>query len=298
MLKRIVKCSLPNTMTTRRDFLTVAAGSLLLAGVPNLFGQDAEKKKEPWKIGICDWDLRARGRIGSFAVAKELGFEGVQVTYHPDGTDSLAVKENRPKYLAAAKENGVAIASFCIGHLNQEPLATTREAEGWVADCLEAMEEMEVEQVLIPFFGNGNMEEHKDQQPFVIEKFKRLAPIAERKKKILAIESYLTAEDHIKMIEAIGSDAVKVYYDTRNSLNVGYDIFSEMELLGTKKLISQVHFKDNTRLGGGDIDFTKVRETLGKAGYEGWGVVESSVSGDWKESHIENAQFLKKLFGR
>jgi hypothetical protein len=34
---------------------------------------------------------------------------------------------------------------------------------------------------------------------------------------------------------------------------------------------------------------------LEKIGYHGWVVVESSTSGDWKESHIANAQFVKKL---
>ena len=84
----------------------------------------------------------------------------------------------------------------------------------------------------------------------------------------MAIESYLSAEDHIRFIEAIGSDAVKVYYDVRNSQNKGYDIFREMELLGKKKLISQIHLKeDQCRLGDGDINFPKVIETLEKIDY-------------------------------
>ena len=283
-------------MQTRREFLTIAAGSLLLADAATLLAEDT--KKDPWKIGICDWDLRAAGRMSSFAVAKELDFEGVQVSYQPSGEESLATKANRPKFLEAAKTSNVAIASFCIGLMNQRPFATTPEAQGWVEDCLDAMDEMKIDRVLIPFFGVADLDQHKDHMPLVIEKFKRLAPIAERKKKILAIESYLSAEDHIKLIDAVGSDAIKVYYDVRNSKNKSYDIFREMELLGSKKLISEVHFKDNVRLGTGDIDFTRVRATLEKVGYEGWVVVESSVSGDWRESQAANAQFVKNLIGK
>ena len=283
-------------MTTRREFLTIAAGTLLLTDAVTLLGADS--KKETWKIGICDWDLRATGRISSLAVAKELGFEGVQVSYQPDGPDSLADKTNRRQFLAAAKEHDVAVASLCIGLMNRYPLATTPEAEDWVVDCLEALEEMDIPQVLIPFFGNADMEQHKEHQPIVIEKFKRLAPIAEQKKKILAIESYLSAADHIQMIDAVGSDAVKVYYDVLNSRHKGYDIFREMEVLGAKKLISEIHFKDENRLGAGKIDFTKVCETLKKTAYEGWVVVESSAPGDWKESQAANAKFVKTLLGR
>ena len=289
-------------MKTRREFLSItagAAGSLFLADTARLFGAEEKDVKKTWKVGICDWDLRASGRLSSFAVAKELGFEGVQVSYQPEGSEALANRANRPKFLAAAKETDVAIASFCIGLLNEHPLATTREADGWVEDCINTMDEMNVPQVLLPFFGNGDMESKKDHQPLVIEKFKRLAPIAERKKKILAIESYLSAESLIKMIETIGSHAVKVYYDTTNHKNKGYDIYQEIELLGSKKLISEIHFKeDRTRIGGGDIDFAKVCTALEKIGFEGWIVVESSVTGDWKESHTANAQFIKKLIGR
>jgi len=285
-------------MKTRRDFFKVTFGSLLLADAVTLFGAETTSRTS-WKIGICDWDVRASGRINSFAAAKELGFEGVQVSYIPDGQDSLAIKTNRQKFLEAAKEAGTGIASFCIGVLNDRPIATTPEAEGWVENCLNAMVEMNVDQVLIPFFGNADITEHDAHLPLVIEKFKRLALIAEKNKKILAIESYLPAEAHLKLIDAIGSGAVKVYYDVRNSKNKNYDILHEIEVLGKNKLISQIHFKeDRRRLGNGDINFTKVCDTLEKIGYNGWVVVEGSTSGDWKESQIANAQFVKKLIGR
>ena len=287
-------------MQTRRKFLKITLGSMLLADVVPLFGAKI-RSRTSWKSGICDWDLRATGRISSFGIAKELGYEGVQVSYQPEGEDSLAVKTNRPKYLEAAKESGVAIASFCIGTLNSNPLATTPEAESWVEDCIETMAEMNVEQVLIPFFGKADMTQQTDHFPVVVEKFKRLARIAEQKRKILSIESTLSAEEHIRMIEAVGSDALKVYYDVCNGVlyKKNYDIFHEMELLGKHKLISQIHFKENRqRLGDGDINFVKVCETLEKINYDGWVVVEGSTTGDWKEAQTANARFVKKLFGR
>ena len=282
----------------RREFLTISLGSIFLADAGSLFGAEI-RSRASWKLGICDWDVRATGRPNSFAIARELGFEGVQVSYQTEGTDSLADKSNRQKFLDAAKGSNVSIASLCMGLLNERPLATTPQAEGWVDNCLDAMVEMNIDQVLVPFFGNADMSKHLDHQPLAVEKLKRLAMVADKKKKILAIESYLTAEDHMKLIDAVSSNAVKVYYDVRNSWNKGYDIYREMELLGKNKLISQIHFKeDGLRLGDGDIDFTKVCETLEKINYNGWVVVEGSSSGNWKESQIANAQFVKKLIGK
>ncbi|MDR0326991.1 MAG: sugar phosphate isomerase/epimerase [Planctomycetaceae bacterium] len=281
----------------RREFLSLAAGSLLLADAATLLGAN---EKTPWKVGICDWDIRDTKQLDTFAVAKELGFEGVQISCHVEGPEVLANKEYRPKLLAAAKESGIAIASFAMGILNVRALATTPEAEGWVEDCIDAMVDMKIDRILLAFFHpNGDMNEHKEHQPIVIEKLKRLASIAEKNKKILAIESYLSAEDNLKLIDAIGSDAVKVYYDVRNSRDKDYDIFREMELLGSKKMICEIHFKENTcRLGDGDIDFPKVCKTLEKIDYKGWIVVESASPGDWKESQAANAKFVKKVIGR
>ena len=287
-------------MQTRRDFIKMTLGSILLADAVSLFGSEI-RSRNSWKIGICDWDLRTTGRLSSFDIAKELGFEGVQVSYQPEGEDSLADKANRPKFLGASKESGVSITSFCIGTLNSNPLATTPQAVSWVEDCIDAMVEMNVEQVLIPFFGKADLTQNTDHFPIVVEKFKHLSQLAERNGKILSIESTLSAEDHIRMIEAVGSNALKVYYDVCNGVlyKKNYDIFHEMELLGKHNLISQIHFKENRRrLGEGDINFIKVCEALEKIDYDGWVVVESSAPEDWKEAQSANAQFVKKLLGR
>jgi len=295
-------------MKTRREFLSIAAGTasaLYLANAATLQGAEKKDAKASWKIGICDWDIQAAGRVNSFAVAKELGFEGVQVTYNPnpDAPDSLASRANRPKFLAAAKEAGVGIASFCIGLLNNRPLATTPEAEGWIEDCLNAMEETDVLQVLLPFFvsANPDIQENRHHLPLITEKLKRLAAIAERKKKILAIESFLSAEANIGLISSIGSDAIKVYYDTHNTWYWGLDIYHEIDLLASRKLISEIHFKDGPPLGEGDIDFPRVCALLEKHDYEGWLIFEVAPGvtiDEWRESHAANGRFIKRLIGK
>ena len=286
-------------MKTRREFLAITGTSLFLVDAAMLFGANETNIKASWKVGIFDPSIRARGCLTAFPVAKKLGYEGVQVSYMLQSPDPLSVKANRPKYLAAAKETGMEIASFAMGFLNDSPLATTPEAEGWIEDCLDAMIEMNVDQVLVPFFGRADLTQNPEHIPLVIEKLKRLAPIAAGKKKFLALETFLSAEDHLKILDAVASDAVKVYYDVANSAGKGYDIFQEIEFLGNKKLISQIHFKENGfRLGNGGIDFPKVCETLARVGYKGWIVVEGSAPGDMMESQAANSLFVKKLIGR
>jgi len=292
--------------STRRTFLkTAALGSAALAfpfgnNLPKVLGEESQRA---YKVGICDWNVNGyAANPECFAVAKALGFQGVQVSYALGGQYALSKKENRPLFREAAEKAEMQFASLAMGLLNDRAFVKEADAEEWVSDCLDAMESLGSEQrpcdqVLLAFFGNGDLKGKPDDHKVVIEKLKRLAPKAEKLKKVLAIETYLSAEDHVKIIDAVGSDAVKIYYDIQNALNMGYNIFEEMPWLGKKKLITQVHLKDdNKRLENSAIDLKRVRKTLDEIGYFDWLVVESAVEGDWKESQAANAQFVRKLF--
>lgn len=286
--------------STRRTFLKTATvcGATLAFGntMANLFGQESQRG---YKVGICDWDIRGSSADpGVFAVAKELGFQGVQVSFTLGGQYAmLKNSDNRKLFLDAAKKTEMEFSSLAMGLFNGQPFARTGDAEIWVLDCLDAMKELDVDQVLMAFFGEGELRGKPEDQKSTIEKLKRLAPQAEKLGKVLAIETYLNAEDHLRIIDAVGSDAVKIYYDVQNMTNMGYDIFAEIELLGKKKLISQVHLKDDKkRLEDSSIDLKRVRKALDAVEYNNWLVVESAVEGDWKESQAANAKFVRNLF--
>jgi sugar phosphate isomerase/epimerase len=294
--KRIMKDALP-----RRHFLKAAAGIAILPwGERPLHHArgDTSKQESPWQIGICDWNLKAKGDPKAFEIAEELGFQGVQVSYGPLSEKNLSQPATRKAFLEAAQKQKQGIASLAMGILNQRPLATDPEAVGWVSDCLDAMKAMDQKIVLLAFFGKGDLKGKPGMQEAAVRALKQLAPKAEKLGKILGLESYLNMQEHLKIIEAVGSDALKVYYDVANMAKMGYDIYQEMEQLGNQKLICQVHLKENgVRLGSGVVDFNRVRRTLEKIDYRGWLVAEGGVEGDWKESQRANAAFLKKTFG-
>ena len=286
--------------STRRTFLktATACGATLAFGnsIANLFGQESQRG---YKVGICDWNVNGyTANPECFAVAKELGFQGIQLSYTLEGKYSMCKSsENRKLFLDATKKTGMEFSSLAMGLLNGRPFAREADAEDWVLDCLDAMKDLEVNQVLMAFFGDGELKDKPDDQKSTIEKLKRLAPQAEKLGKTLALETYLSAEEHLRIIDAVGSDAVKVYYDVQNMTNMGYDIFEEIEFLGKKKMISQVHLKDDVnRLEDSKIDLKRVRKALEAIDYYDWLVVESAVEGDWKESQAANAKFVRNLF--
>jgi sugar phosphate isomerase/epimerase len=131
-----------------------------------------------------------------------------------------------------------------------------------------------------------------------IGRLKNVAPKAEKAGVALAVESWLNAEQHLEIIDRVGSPAIKVYYDVGNSNFKGYNIYEEIRLLG--KHICQFHAKDYDDLyGKGSIDFPRVREAIDAVGYRGWLVMEGvKMPLGVEESCRYDADYLRTVFPR
>ena len=127
-----------------------------------------------------------------------------------------------------------------------------------------------------------------------------VAPKAEKMGITLGIESYLTAEEHMEIIDKVGSKSLKVFYDFRNSADAGYDVIKEIKWLG-KDAICELHMKENGfLLGTGTLDWKKIGETLMEMEYfgDGWMQIEGATpkNADIVECYKHNHSFLKELF--
>jgi sugar phosphate isomerase/epimerase len=249
------------------------------------------------RLGVCDWTLERSGDPRALELAAKLGLAGVQVSLNIlDDSLLLASRSLQKTYLDVAKKRAVEIASFALGDLNNIPLQSDSRAEKWVRESIIVGQAMKVKIVLVPFFGKADLRNSPQGVDSIIEILKRLAPQAEKAGVILGLESWLSAEEDLKIIERVGSPAVQVYYDVANSQEAGYDIFREIRLLG--KQICQVHAKDNKDLyGQGSIDFKAVRKALEDTGYSGWLIMEGTKMPLGVEQSISyDANYLKTIF--
>ena len=60
-----------------------------------------------------------------------------------------------------------------------------------------------------------------------IARLKKAAPKAEAAGVVLGVESYLNADEHLRILDAVDSPAVKVYYDVANMNKMGYDVYKD-----------------------------------------------------------------------
>jgi sugar phosphate isomerase/epimerase len=232
-------------------------------------------------------------------LGKKIGLDGIQVSFGEPATRyDLRKKEVREEYAAAEKKHGVRVASLAMGILNGIPYSSDPRAEQWVQDCVGIMPEMGQKIILLAFFGKGDIKNKPDLTKEVIRRLKMVAPAAEKAGVTLGLETWLSAEEHLHIIDSVGSRAVQVYYDTANSNKMGYDIYKEIRQLGRKN-ICQFHCKENGfLLGKGKVDFRKVKDAIDDIGYKDWLIIESANGKGISnfESYVRNQNYLRSVF--
>lgn len=259
----------------------------------------AETAKRRFKIGACDWSIGKMVNPQAFEVAKGMGLDGVQVSLGTAADDmQLRKPEVQRQFKDAATATGLEIASLAIGELNGIPYKSDPRTEAWVSDCIGVLESLHVKVVLLAFFGNGDLVNDEKGVDEVVRRLKKVAPKAEKAGVILGLESWLSAEDTVRIMDRVGSSAVKMYYDVCNTTDRGYDICKEIRWLG-KKRICEFHMKENgSLLGHGKVNLERVRDAINDIGYEGWMQIEGAVpsGGNLSEAYIANGKYLRTLF--
>ena len=241
------------------------------------------------KYGVMDGVLRGT-RKEIFSDARKLGFDGVELwNINEDAVDEL-------KQLS--QETGVATASVVCGPRGlaspdaEERKAATDELAGVIKRCASVGAGV----ILIPFFGMRNLED-EDAVSCAVEHFKECAKEAEQSKVCLALEMAMNAPDSLELVNRIGSEYVKVYYDVGNAVATGYDVIEEIRLLAGQ--IAQFHIKDagGQTLGGGKVPLKAACEAIKEIGFDGYLVLETPATDNPLKAAEKNLAYLKQCLG-
>lgn len=273
----------------------VATGLALGSSCAPSTGQKA--KAAGFKIGVCDWTIGKMSNPASFELAKKIGLDGVQVDFGRGEEDlPLFDADLQKRIVEEAQKQQMEIASLAMGVLNNVPYKSDPSADRWVRQGIDVAHAMRVKIILLAFFGEGDLQKDPQGVEVVVKRLRRVAAQAEQAGVTLGIESWLSAKQHIDIVNRVDSPAVKVYYDVANSHKMGYDIYQEIRTLG--KLICQFHAKDYDDLyGKGSIDFPRVRKAMDDIGYRGWLVMEGTkMPLGVEESCRYDAEYLRTIF--
>jgi len=285
-----------NTAQTRRQFLKAAAASLAggLLLLPASSSLLAAAPAAKIRIGSCSLDLPQ---------AKEAGLDGIEIPIR-DKVEKLQLSDPsvRQRYKQQMQETGLVVSSLMMGLLNTYPLVSDPRVPSWLEQSIDAAKDLGAKAILVAFFGKGDLRNEEKQLKTadvdeLIKRVKAAAPRAKDAGVILALENTLSAKQNAEIVERIGNEAVKIYYDVGNSTRNGYDVPAEIRFL--KDRIASLHFKDGKNyLGEGEIKFDPIASAIRDTGYQRWIVLETSTpSKDAVADAKRNAEFIRKLFG-
>jgi sugar phosphate isomerase/epimerase len=303
-------------LITRRDFVKQA--SIATAAVPAI-GQTQVREPvqtketvnpQPVRVGMTDWNLGQRGDIAKIALAREIGLDGIQVSvqYPTDGkTPTLRDPKTQAAFKRAALENGIQICSLAIGNPGKSrlPMHTNPAFGILLAEAVEIAYNIGTNNILLPILGESHIDmTSQTQVDTFVAMMKEVARYAEKYDVVVGLEDWISAQDNIKLVDAIGSDHVAVYYDAHNIVARVPDIYVEPKLLG--KRINQIHLKnanaaDNRQqlleTPGGKMDWQRMSKEYYDIGYRGWYVLETgSPTKDLVADTRANIAYVKKTF--
>jgi sugar phosphate isomerase/epimerase len=295
-------------LMTRRDFVKQASAASAIPALVDAQARTGVETKQtvnpvPVRVGMTDWNLGKRGDISKIALAREIGLDGIQVSvqFPTDGSPTVRDPKTQAAFKRAALENGIQICSLAIGSPGKSrlPLHTNPAAAILLVEAVEVAHNLGTNNILLPILGDSHIDMRDQRQvDTFVTMMKEVARYAERYDVVVGLEDWISAEDNIKLLDAIGSDHIAVYYDAHNIVPRVKDIYAEPKMLGSR--INQIHVKNADMLmstEGGRIDWPRMSAEFYAIGYRGWYVLETgSPTQDLVADTRANIEYVKKTF--
>ena len=247
------------------------------------------------KKGISVWSFPAGTIKDTLTLAKDAGFEGVELALNGEGEISLnSTEAELLKIKSMADGMGMSLYSVSCGLcwdyvLSSDDPKIREKAKDIIKKQLETAKILGADTILvIPGVVNTSFANPEIKVPYdvvynrALEGLSELKSYAEELKVSIGLENvwnkFLLSPMEMKdFIDKIGSDYVGSYLDIGNTLYCGYP---EDWVRILNKRIKKVHFKDyRVDAGGlhgfvdllaGDVDYPAVVKALCEIGYEDW----------------------------
>ena len=280
---------------------------MILFSSLSVIAQNNDLSKQQYKVAVIDLMILKRQKLGAFQLTKEIGADGVEVDMgglgnRPTFDNQLLVDSVRKQFLDKAKELNLEIPSLAMTGYYAQSFCQREQFIQSIRDCITTMKLMNVKVAFLPLGVQCDLVKKPELRDSVISRLKIAGRMAVAAGVVIGIETALDAKGEKKLLQDIGSPAIKSYFNFSNALKNGRDVNKELKTLG-KKYIVQIHctdddgvlLKDNTRL-----DMKKVKKTLDKMHWSGWLVIERSRDAkepnNVKKNFGSNTAYVKSVF--
>lgn len=260
-----------------------------------------------YKIGVCDWMILKRQKLGEFSLTHRLGADGVEMDMGGLGKrDTFDSKLHLPKEVAEFKHHidsfHVEVGAIAMSGFYGQSLVKKDSYKALAQQCLDAMKEFNVNVAFLPLGGTGNdWATDKTLRKEVVKRLKVVGNMAAKQKKVIGIDTPLSAEENLALLKEIGSKGIKIFYKWQTAIEHKRDIPAEIRLLGSNICAFHASNTDSVWIQNDPaIDAAAIKAAMDEVGWGGWLFVERSRDvkdvKNVKRNYGANVRYLKKVF--
>ncbi len=261
-----------------------------------------------YQVGVCDWMVLKRQKIGEFKLAKELGCDGLEMDMGGLGKrDSFDNKMRQPEmarlFRHTADSLGIKVGAVAMSGFYGQSFAKKQSWKWLVEDCLNTMQTMQAKVAFLPLGGCGkdwitNAVIRKE----IVTRLHEAGEMARQRGLVIGIDTPLDAKGNKKLLKEINSEGIKVFYKFQTAIENKLNIAKDLRKLGAKNICG-IHASNTDGVllrNDNAINMTEVKVALDKQGWSGWLFVERSRDvndvRNVKRNYRDNVKYLKEIF--
>ena len=175
----------------------------LSAGVEMLMAQS-------YQIGVCDWMILKRQKLGEFDLARQLGSDGIEMDMGALGQREMFDNKMRDDREAAhfkhvADSLGIQIGAIAMSGFYAQDLTKRDNYMALVDDCFDTMDKMGGTRVaFLPLGGCGNdWTTDKVKRAVIVKRLHDIGETAKSRGKVVGIDTPLDAKSNLKLLKEI-----------------------------------------------------------------------------------------------
>lgn len=280
--------------------ITLLFGGLLLSEV-----MMAQKR---YQIGVCDWMVLKRQKLGEFKLARELGCDGLEMDMGGLGRrDSFDNKIRQPEmarlFRHTADSLEIKVGAVAMSGFYGQSFAAKQSWKWLVEDCLNTMQTMQAKVAFLPLGGCGkDWTENTAIRKEIVFRLHEAGEMAAKRGLVIGIDTPLDAKGNKKLLKEIDSPGIKIFYKFQTAVENKLDISKDLRKLGANNICG-IHASNTDGVWlrhDKAINMPEIKATLDKLGWSGWLFVERSRDvtdvRNVKRNYGENVKYLKEVF--
>lgn len=280
--------------------ITLLFGGLLLSEV-----MMAQKR---YQVGVCDWMVLKRQKLGEFKLARELGCDGLEMDMGGLGKrDSFDNKIRQPEmarlFRHTADSLEIKVGAVAMSGFYGQSFAAKQSWKWLVEDCLNTMQMMQAKVAFLPLGGCGkDWTENTAIRKEIVFRLHEAGEMAAKRGLVIGIDTPLDAKGNKKLLKEIDSPGIKIFYKFQTAVENKRDISKDLRKLGADNICG-IHASNTDGVwlrNDKAINMPEIKATLDKLGWSGWLFVERSRDvtdvRNVKRNYGENVKYLKEVF--